>query len=67
MYMGVVRVDISRRPDEPVSYANSGGRFQWPFLAREGDGCVKDTRNPPRHRWRHPDVRGNYWEYRGCR
>jgi hypothetical protein len=32
-----------------------------------GDGCVKDTRNPPRHRWRHPEVRRNYWEHRGCR
>ncbi len=27
--------------------------IQSPFLARKGDGCVKDTRNPPRHRWRH--------------
>jgi len=24
-------------------------RFQRPFLVRKGDGCVKDTRNHPRH------------------
>ena len=26
------------------------GRGLRPFLARKGDGCVKDTRNRPRHR-----------------
>ena len=29
-------------------------RFQRPFLVRKGDGCVKDTCNPPRYRLRHP-------------
>src|SRR5437660_1641114 len=27
---------------------------------------MKDTRNPPRHRSRHPGVRRNCWEHRGC-
>ena len=29
------------------SYNNE---IQRPFLARKGDGCMKDTRNHPRHR-----------------
>jgi len=40
--------------------------IQSPFQARKSDGCVKDTRNPARHRLRHPGVRRNCWEYRGC-
>src|SRR2546421_7597009 len=53
-----LRLEFSQlKPDRPV--------FFWTFLAQEhrspvadvirgGDGCVKDTRNPPRHRSRHP-------------
>jgi hypothetical protein len=53
-----LRLEFSQlKPDQPVFF----GTFlvQEPSspvaeVLRRGDGCVKDTHNPPRHRSRHP-------------
>jgi hypothetical protein len=39
MYMEVVRVDISRWPGEPVSYANSGEGFNGLFWREKVTGA----------------------------
>ena len=53
-----VRLEFSQlKPDRPVFFATflvQEHRSPVAEINRRGDGCVKDTRNPPRHRSRHP-------------
>jgi hypothetical protein len=53
-----LRLEFSElKPDRPVFFATflvQGHSSPVPEIIRRSDGCVKDTRNPPRHRSRHP-------------
>jgi hypothetical protein len=53
-----LRLEFSQlKPDRPVFFGTflvQEHRSPVAEILRRGDGCVKDTRNPPRHRSRHP-------------
>jgi len=53
-----LRLEFSQlKPDRPVFFGTflvQEHRSPVAEINRRGDGCVKDTRNPPRHRSRHP-------------
>ena len=53
-----LRLEFSQlKPDRPVFFGTflvHEHRSPVAEILRRGDGCVKDTRNPPRHRSRHP-------------
>jgi hypothetical protein len=53
-----LRLEFSQfKPDRPVFFGTflvQEHRSPVAEITRRGDGCVKDTRNPPRHRSRHP-------------
>jgi len=53
-----LRLEFSQlKPDRPVFFGTflvQEHRSPVAEITRCGDGCVKDTRNPPRHRSRHP-------------
>jgi hypothetical protein len=53
-----LRLEFSQlKPERPVFFGTflvHEHRSPVAEILRRGDGCVKDTRNPPRHRSRHP-------------